>query len=352
MSSPQRPPITPSPPSSRSYSLLPSPSRSPSSASSSADGLRSIGELAEQAGVTVKTVRYYSDHGLLPEACRSAGGHRRYAPQAFERLRLIRSLRGLDLPLPAIRRILDRDGAPGDVDEDALDDAVAGHLRELGSQMSALRWREAALLLLRDAAPDERADRLRLVGAIATPPDTTAMARFWRRWLPARLPARVTATIIDHAVPQPPDNPTPEQVLAFARLHAFVTGNCPGDNLDACQPAVHRPAEGYRPAVLYDGLVAAYALASTHLRARRTPEPGEALDCFVDAYATSRGTGDTATFRRVLHGQLASDPRVDHYWQQVAAIRTPCSGVSEPTPGATHDWLTEALAADIDLSAA
>lgn len=317
-----------------------------------ADGLRSIGELAEQAGVTVKTVRYYSDLGLLPEASRSAGGHRRYAPEAYERLRLIRSLRGLDLPLPAVRRILDRDNDPGGVDEDALEDAVARHLGELGSQMSALRWREAALVLVRDAHPDERADRLRLVGAVATPPDTTAMARFWRRWLPARLPARVAATVVDHAVPQPPDDPTPEQVLAFARLHAFVTGDCSGESLEACQPVVHRPDEGYRPAVLYDGLVTAYALAYAHMRARRTPEPGEALDCFVDAYAMSRGTGDSTAFRRALRGQLAADPRVDHYWQQVAVIRTPRSGPPEPTPGAAHDWLTEALAADLDRLAA
>lgn len=33
----------------------------------------SIGELAERAGVTVKTVRFYSDRGLLPEGVRSSG---------------------------------------------------------------------------------------------------------------------------------------------------------------------------------------------------------------------------------------------------------------------------------------
>ena len=37
----------------------------------------SIGELARLGGVTVKTVRYYSDHGLLP-SLRTAAGHRRY----------------------------------------------------------------------------------------------------------------------------------------------------------------------------------------------------------------------------------------------------------------------------------
>lgn len=39
---------------------------------SSDDGLCGIGELAERARVSVKTVRFYSDNGLLPEASRSA----------------------------------------------------------------------------------------------------------------------------------------------------------------------------------------------------------------------------------------------------------------------------------------
>ncbi|MGW0663740.1 MerR family transcriptional regulator [Streptodolium elevatio] len=316
----------------------------------------SIGELAEQAGATVKTVRFYSDHGLLPEASRSTGGHRRYAPAALDRLRLIRSLRTLDLPLPAVRRILGPAvGDPADpdaVDDGALEDAVAGHLRELGSQMAALRWREAALLLVKDCAPAERADRLRLVGAITTPPDTTAIARFWRRWLPPRLPSHVAAAVLEHAVPDPPHDPTPDQVLAFARLHAFVTGDCAGDSLARCQPAAHRPDEGYQAALVYDGLVGAYALAAPHLLARRPPQPGEALDSFVDAYARARATRDTPAFRRALHAQLVADPRVDHYWREVAVLRTPASGPPPPTPGAAHDWLTRSLAADSGLSAA
>ncbi|WP_143660968.1 MerR family transcriptional regulator, partial [Streptomyces sp. st140] len=118
---------------------------------SSHDGLCTIGELAEHLGVSVKTVRFYSDRGLLPEASRSAGGHRRYGPDAVERLGLIRSLRGLDLSVPEVRRILDeqdaQDGREGAGAGGALEDAVAGRLRGLGSELAALRWREAALRL-------------------------------------------------------------------------------------------------------------------------------------------------------------------------------------------------------------
>jgi DNA-binding transcriptional MerR regulator len=304
----------------------------------SPDGMWSIGELAEHAGVTVKTVRFYSDRGLLPEAARSTGGHRRYGPEALDRLRLIRSLRTLDLPVPDVGRILD--------EEDALEDVVAGQLRELGTRLSALRWREAALRLLQDCTAEERADRLRLIGAVSVPPSTAAPARFWRRWLPARLPARLVSAIIEEAVPQPPADPTPAQVLAFARLHAFVSRDCRGT--EPGRPAAHQPDKGYRPAVLYDGLGEAFALAAPDLRAQRPPHEGEALDCFVSAYAHACGMRDTPAFRRRLSGELATDPRIDHYWQLAAEL----SGPSKPTPGASHDWLRAALDTQIARPAA
>ncbi|WP_437112263.1 MerR family transcriptional regulator [Streptomyces cinnamoneus] len=295
----------------------------------SPDTMWSIGELAEHAGVTVKTVRFYSDRGLLPEAGRSGGGHRRYGPEALDRLRLIRSLRTLDLPVPDVGRVLDR--------EDALEDVIAGQLRDVGSQLAALRWREAALHLLQDCTPGERADRLRLIGAVAAPPSTAALARFWRCWLPPRLPARLVSAIIERAVPQPPPDPTPAQVLAFARLHAFVSDPC--FSIDRCQPAVHRADTGYRPAVLYEGLVEAFTTAAPDLLAMRPPGEGEALDCFVDAHARACGMRDTPDFRRQLSDRLATEPRIERYWQLAGELTDP----SQPTPGASHDWLHAAL---------
>ncbi|PZT71324.1 MerR family transcriptional regulator [Streptomyces sp. SW4] len=302
------------------------------------DGPCSIGELAHRAGVTVKTVRFYSDHGLLPEAPRSPGGHRRYAPEALDRLLLIRSLRTLDLPLPAVRRILaDEDGAA----TGALEDAVAGQLSVLGSRLTALRWREAALRLVAESPPAERAERLRLVGAMSTPPSTEPVARFWRAWLPARMPARSTAAFLDLAVVRPPEEPAPAQVLAFARLHALTAGPC--STPQRPQPRVHRAAGARGAAVLYAGLAEAYELAGTLLRRGRPPHPGEALDCFVAAYASAYRVRDTPGFRRGLSRQLADDPRLDRYWELVAEVTTPPGGRPEPTPGTAHDWLTAAL---------
>jgi len=301
----------------------------------SPDGMWSIGELAERAGTTVKTVRFYSDRGLLPEASRSSGGHRRYGPQALDRLRLIRSLRTLDLPVPEVGRVLDQE----DGLSDTLEDAIAGQLRELGSQLTALRWREAALQLVRDCPAEERASRLRLVGAVSTPPSTAPMARFWRGALPVRLPARLVSAIVEAAVPQPPADPTPAQVLAFARMHAIVTAPCP--TTDPRRPAANRTDLGSRPEVLYDGLREAYELAAPALRAHRSPAEGEALDRFVAAHADSRGVRDTPEFRRSLSGMLAlaADPLVERYWELSAEL----AGSKEPTLGAAHTWLRTAL---------
>ncbi|MEU9954060.1 MerR family transcriptional regulator [Streptomyces sp. NPDC047939] len=304
------------------------------------DGLCGIGELAERAGVTVKAVRFYSDNGLLPEASRSAGGHRRYGPDALGRLRLLRSLRTLGLPVREVRRVLEEEGDGAD---GVLEDAVAGQLRALGSQLTALRWREAGMRLVLECPPGERADRLRLIGAVTTPPSTASLARFWRAWLPPRMPARATAAFLEVAVPQPPDDPEPAQVLAFARLHALVTRPCTG--AEQPQPEAHKAGGSRAPAILYAGLAQAYELAGAQLRRSAEPRPGEELDSFVDAYASAYGSRDTPAFRRLLTGQLAADPRIDRYWELTADVITAPGGPREPTPGTAHDWLFAALGA-------
>ena len=38
-----------------------------------------IGDVAERTGLSLRTIRYYEEIGLLPAASRSAGGFRLYA---------------------------------------------------------------------------------------------------------------------------------------------------------------------------------------------------------------------------------------------------------------------------------
>ncbi|MFF4243217.1 MerR family transcriptional regulator [Streptomyces sp. NPDC001822] len=315
---------------------------------SSWDGLCGIGELARRAGVTVKTVRFYSDRGLLPEAARSPGGHRRYGPDALERLRLIRSLRTLDLPVSTVHRVLgddDRGRAGG-----ALEEAVARQLAELGTQLTALRWREAALRAVQESPPSDRPGRLLLIGAVAAPPNTAPLARFWRAWLPPRMPARSVSAFLDAAVPQPPEDPEPAQVLAFARLYAMVSGPC--DDGTPTQPHAHASAGARESAVLYAGLAEAYDLAAVRMREGREPHAGEALEAFVDAYARAGDAADTPAFRRALAGRLAADPRIDRYWELTAELVSGHTDRPEPNPGTAHDWLLAALHADSGAPAA
>ncbi|MEU7564677.1 MerR family transcriptional regulator [Streptomyces fradiae] len=67
----------------------------------------SIGALARAGGVTVDTIRFYEREGLLPAAERTLGDHRRYPPEALERLDFIRVGQRLGLRLEEIKELAD-----------------------------------------------------------------------------------------------------------------------------------------------------------------------------------------------------------------------------------------------------
>ncbi len=70
-----------------------------------------IGELAERAGITAKTVRFYENERLLPSPERTASGYRDYDSGAVDRLAFIRDAQSAGLTLRQIRQVLDiRDG--------------------------------------------------------------------------------------------------------------------------------------------------------------------------------------------------------------------------------------------------
>jgi DNA-binding transcriptional MerR regulator len=72
----------------------------------------SIGQLAQQAGVGVDTVRHYEQAGLLTPDHRRPSGVRRYGPPALKRLRFIRRARALGFSLETIADLLTLAGAP------------------------------------------------------------------------------------------------------------------------------------------------------------------------------------------------------------------------------------------------
>ena len=96
-----------------------------------------IGQLANQAGVAVDTVRYYERRGLLPAPTRLESGYRTYGHDDIRQLRFIRRAKALGFSLEEIRE-LQRLGSAGDGDraevrslaKRRLDD-VDARLREL-----------------------------------------------------------------------------------------------------------------------------------------------------------------------------------------------------------------------------
>jgi DNA-binding transcriptional MerR regulator len=104
-----------------------------------------IDELAQRAGLTVDTIRYYAREGLLTPPERS-GRHKLYGPDHLDRLGRIRELQGRRFSLAAIRAILDvdRPGIEGIfashgsysfddlVEKSGLDEQLVVGLRDVG----------------------------------------------------------------------------------------------------------------------------------------------------------------------------------------------------------------------------
>lgn len=94
----------------------------------------SLTELADLAGVTPRTVRYYLAQGLLPAVGQTGPGSK-YDAGHLARLRLIRRLQAEHLPLAEIRRRLDG------LDEGDIRDLAAGPepAAPVGSALDYLR---------------------------------------------------------------------------------------------------------------------------------------------------------------------------------------------------------------------
>jgi DNA-binding transcriptional MerR regulator/uncharacterized glyoxalase superfamily protein PhnB len=91
---------------------------------------RKVGDVAAATGLTVRTLRYYEEIGLLAASSRSGGGHRLYSAADVERLYRICLLRRLGLPLADVGRVLDDPAW-------SLGAAMAHHLRELDRRLES-----------------------------------------------------------------------------------------------------------------------------------------------------------------------------------------------------------------------
>lgn len=65
-----------------------------------------IGEVADQTGLSLRTVRYYEEVGLAVPSERTEGGFRLYTDADVERLEFIKRLKPLDFTLEELRDLL------------------------------------------------------------------------------------------------------------------------------------------------------------------------------------------------------------------------------------------------------
>jgi DNA-binding transcriptional MerR regulator len=98
-----------------------------------------IGEVADQAGVTVDTVRFYERVGVLPVPARTSSGYRDYHPDVIERIRLTRKLQAIGFTLAdAVDALAAHDAAGATCESEqwrlqAVLDRVDSKLAELGA---------------------------------------------------------------------------------------------------------------------------------------------------------------------------------------------------------------------------
>jgi MerR family transcriptional regulator, copper efflux regulator len=70
-------------------------------------GLMQIGEVATRTGLSLRTIRYYEEMGLVEPSARSQGGFRLYTDTDVQRLRLIARMKPLEFTLEQMRQLLD-----------------------------------------------------------------------------------------------------------------------------------------------------------------------------------------------------------------------------------------------------
>ncbi|MEV4306948.1 MerR family transcriptional regulator [Nonomuraea sp. NPDC049624] len=303
--------------------------------------LYTIGDLARRTGLPVRTIRFYSDRGIVPPVERSPAGYRLYDAAAAARLDLVRTLRDLGVDLVTVRKVVDR--------ELTLAQVAAAHAEALAVRIRTLRVRRAVLRAVarRGSGPEEMELMHRLAG-LSEDERRRLVGDFLDAAVPDAGPG--LAGIRVSLTPELPDDAEPEQVEAWlelaelmadpsfrARLHDLTTDHATDHATD--QAAGH--GGGVRRDAVSVGVWAAgKALAAGVDPA--APESAPVVTAVAGEYARLLGRPDDAGLRRRLLARLtaANDPRRDRYLRLLAVI----NAWPPPTPSAPAlDWLVTAL---------
>ena len=291
-----------------------------------------IGQLARRSGVPVRTIRFWSDEGVLPETDRSRGGYRRYDAQAVARLDLVRTLRELGMGLDDVRTVLARRRSVADV--------AGAHVHALDAQIRALRAQRAVCTLLaRDDPSPRKAALMNDLTRLSAAERQQLIDEFVDAAFAGTDPAAPGAGIADRMRILPaelPAEPTTEQVEAWIELAELVRD--PDFRARVREMAV-AGSDARADAVRHDGWDPRAV----------TEHAGPALAAGVDP-ASAEAAAVLARFvpadldRRELAASIEtfSDRRVERYWALLGTLNG-----WEPWPSTipAFEWTAAALRA-------
>ncbi|MFG3025574.1 MerR family transcriptional regulator [Streptomyces sp. NPDC048254] len=280
--------------------------------------LSSIGELARHTGLSVKTIRFYSDRGIVAPAGRTPAGYRRYAPDAVARLALVRTLRELGLGLDVIRRVVDQELTLGEV--------AAEHAAALDVQISVLRLRRAVLTAAAEREPTPKEMELMHQLATLSAAERRHMIDDFLDAVFEGLHSGSHAAARRSMTPELPDNPTDDQVRAWVELAELsldpdfrATARRLAEDHAGSLPegAARRP----RPDVVAVARDVVAPAVACGIRAD-SPQADPVVAALTARCALVHGrTDDAGLHTWLLHRlEAASDPRRDEYFQLLALI--------------------------------
>ncbi|MEU8085482.1 MerR family transcriptional regulator [Micromonospora sp. NPDC049101] len=296
-----------------------------------------IGELARRTGLSVKTIRYYADSGIVPPTDRSPTGYRLFDAAAVARLELVRTLRDLGVDLAAIRRVVNH--------EVPLHEVTAAHAEALAVQIRVLRLRQAVLTVAarRGSGPAE-VDELHRLAQLGTRQRGQLVADFLASVFAGLGDQPAYPGVLVSMTPELPDDPTTEQVEAWLELaevcrdpdfRARMRRLARQHAADHDVPGLPRPDA---VAVVRDAVAPALAAGVDPA----SPAADPVVAAVTSRYASLHGHSDNADLRRRLLDRLvpANDPRRDRYLDLLAVLNGWSTG--DATAPAV-DWFIRAL---------
>ncbi|MEV1292588.1 MerR family transcriptional regulator [Pseudonocardia sp. NPDC049635] len=294
-----------------------------------------IGQLAQRTGLPVRTIRFWSDEGLVPSD-RNASGHRMYDAVAVARLDLVRTLRELGLGLGDVRAVLTRRRGVGEV--------AQAHVRALESRIRELKAQRAVCVLLARTGtePDERSvtlmnDLARLSAAERQHLIDEFVDRAFAG-IPDDAPGAGIATGMRSLPAELPDDPTPEQVGAWVELAELVrdpdfAARCREMAVAGATAPEHRERLT-DPAAVIEHAGAARAAGVAPGSAQAEQVLGRIFDGAVPDAAGRAAAADSV--------DLFADRRVERYWALLGVLNGwPAREPSVPA----FEWFAAALRA-------